>query len=93
MKRLAFLATTVLFAGATHAAEIRNSITHSVQLKVTPQIVVSTPTADSYSVSGNNIQVTTLGGVGTAGSYDIHTDGAAFSLSENTLAAGTTSGA
>ena len=90
MKRLALLATTVLFAGATHAAEIRNSITHSVQLKVMPQVVVSTPTASSYGVSGSNIDVTTLGGVGTVGSYDIMTNGAAFSFTENNLAAGTT---
>jgi len=90
MKRLALLATTVLFAGATNAAEIRNSITHSVQLKVTPQVVISTPTADSYSVSGDNITVTTLGAVNTAGAYDISVDGAAFSFSENILAAGTT---
>lgn len=90
MKRVALLATTVLFAGATHAAEIRNSITHSIQLKVAPQIVVSTPTADNYSVSGNNIAVTTLGKVGTAGSYSISVDGAAFSFSETKLNAGTT---
>jgi hypothetical protein len=91
MKRFALLATTVLFAaGASNAAEIRSSLTSGVQLKVTPQVVVSTPTADSYSVTGDNIQVTTLGAVGTASSYDIHTDGAAFSLTETILNSGTT---
>jgi outer membrane protein W len=90
MKRLALLATTVLFAGASNAAEIRNSITHSIQLKVAPQVVVSTPTADSYSVSGSNVDVTTLGKIGTAGSYAIDTNGAAFSFTETELTAGTT---
>ena len=90
MKRFALVATTVLLAaGASNAAEIRNAITTSVQLKVTPQVTVTTPTAANYSVSGSNIDVTTLGNVGTAGSYDIMTDGAGFSFSETSLAAGT----
>lgn len=49
---------------------------------------MTTPTADNYSVSGDNIQVNTLGTIGTAGSYAIHTDGAAFSFSETSLSAG-----
>jgi hypothetical protein len=89
MKRLALLATTVLFAGATHAAEIRNVITDSVQLTVNPTVTVTTPTSATYSVSGTNVDVTTLGKVGTAGSYDIFTNGQAFSFSETTAVAGT----
>jgi len=90
MKRFAFLATTVLFAGATHAAEIRNSITDSVQLKVAPTVTVTTPTSAQYSVSGTNIDVTTLGTVsGGIGVYDINTNGQAFQFSETLAAAGT----
>ena len=90
MKQFAFVATTFLLAaGASNAAEIRNSITTSVQLKVTPQVTVTTPTASSYNVSGSNIDVATLGKAGTAGSYDIMTNGAGFSFSETSLAAGT----
>jgi hypothetical protein len=83
MKRFALLATTVLFAGATHAAEIRSTITDSVQLKVVPTVTVTTPTSATYSVSGTNIDVTTLGGTSTAGSYDILTNGQAFTFTES----------
>jgi hypothetical protein len=89
MKRIALLATTVLFAGAGNAAEIRNSITQSVQLKVVPAVTIQTPTAASYSVSGDNINVTTLGKVGTAGSYAIQSNGDPFTFTEANLTAGT----
>lgn len=91
MKRIALLATTVLFAGATHAAEIRNSITNSVQLKVDPAISVTSAMPDTYAVSGSNIDVQTLGGLGTAGVYAIDTNGGAFSFSETSSTGGTTS--
>jgi len=91
MKRFVLVATTVLLAaGASNAAEIRNSITNSVQLKVDPAITISTNTAGAYSVSGSNIDVTTLGRIGSAGTYDIMTNGAGFSFSENNLTAGQT---
>jgi hypothetical protein len=90
MKRLALLATTVLLAaGASNAAEIRSSLTSSVQLKVAPQLTVTTPTAASYSVSGSNIDAATLGGIGVTGSYSVDAKGAAFSFSETSLTAGT----
>ena len=88
MKKVALLATTVLFAGATHAAEIRNVITDSVQLNVTPQVTITTPSSATYSVSGTNIDVTTMGGVGNAGVYTIDNAGQAFSLSESKATAG-----
>lgn len=90
MKRLALLATTVLLAGAATAGEIRNSITDSVQLKVAPTVTVTTPTSAQYSVSGTNIDVTTLGSTtGGLGSYDISTNGQAFQFSETRGVAGT----
>ena len=42
-----------------------------------------------YAVSGTNINVTTLGGVGTSGSYNINTNGQAFSFSESSITADT----
>tara|TARA_B100000900_G_scaffold414388_1_gene440907 strand:+ start:410 stop:859 length:450 start_codon:yes stop_codon:yes gene_type:complete len=76
------------------AAEITSRITDSVQLTVDGPAVQSTRIGSSYSVSGSNISVETLGGlaVGSAtapalatdGSYDINTDGQAFSFSETT---------
>ena len=89
MNKVALLATTVLFAGATHAAEISNVITDSVKLSVTPQVQITTPTSATYSVSGTNISVTTMGGVSTSGAYDTYDKGGqAFSLSESKAAAG-----
>lgn len=91
MKRVAFAATTVLlFAGASNAAEIRNAITHSVQLKVNPAVTVTTALPDTYGVSGTNIDVTALGSTGGAGTYDIMTNGAAFSFTETVNQGGNT---
>jgi hypothetical protein len=90
MKRFAFVATTFLLAaGASNAAEIRNAITTSVQLKVTPAVTVTAPTPDTYAVSGTNIDATSLGGAGKGtGTYEIMTNGAAFSFSESTSSGG-----
>ena len=88
MKRLTLLATTALFAGVTHAAEIRNVITDSVQLKAVPTVTITTPTSATYSVSGTNISAASLGGVGGAGTYSVTNDGQAFSFSESAAAAG-----
>jgi len=94
MKRILFLATTALFAAgvtqSVNAAEIRSAITQSIQLKVVPSVTVTTPTAANYAVSGDNIDVTTLGKIGTAGSYDLSSKGGEpFSFSETSLSAGT----
>ena len=93
MKRILFLATTALFAAgvtqSVHAAEIRNAITQSVQVKVVPTVTVQTPTAQNYSVSGDNINVITLGKIGTPADYDIQTNGNPFTFSETSLTAGT----
>jgi len=61
----------------------------SVQLGVQGAAVQSERVGGQYAVSGSNINVTTLGGVGTAGSYAINTNGAAFTFSESSITADT----
>ena len=88
MKRL-LLAFSLFFAIPVNAAEITSKITDSVQLKVDGAAVQSTRIGASYSASGTNIQSTSFGGVGGAGTYDINTAGQAFSFSESFNAADT----
>ena len=76
--------TTPVFAG-----EITHKIVDSVQLGVQGAAVQSTRVGGQYAVSGTNINVTTLGGVGSAGSYAINTNGSAFSFSESSITADT----
>ena len=82
MKNLLFV-FSLLFAIPANAAEITSKITDSVQLKVDGAAVQSTRIGASYSVSGTNIQSTSFGGVGGAGTYDVNTAGQAFSFSES----------
>ena len=94
MKKLALLSAPFFIMSSVSAGEITSRITDSVQLTVDGPAVQSTRIGSSYSVSGNNVSVTTLGGLtgGTAtapatvgtSSYDINTDGQAFSFSEST---------
>ncbi len=89
----------VIFVTSASAAEINNTITDSVQLSVNGAGISNTRVGSSYSVSGNNVSVTTLGGLTggsatapatmSAGDYDINTDGASFNFSE-TLSVGDT---
>ena len=88
MKRL-LLAFSLFFAIPVNAAEITSKITDSVQLKVDGAAVQSTRIGASYSASGTNIQETSFGGVGGAGTYDINTPGQAFSFSESIIDADT----
>jgi hypothetical protein len=88
MKRL-LLAFSLFFTTPTFAAEITNKIVDSVQLNVQGAAVQSNRVGASYSVSGTNINVTTLGGVGGAGSYNINTNGQSFSFSEASITADT----
>jgi hypothetical protein len=92
MKKLLLLILLASPTAAT-AGEIRSTIVDSVQLTVDGPMVQSRRIGSSYSVSGSNISVTTLGGltggsatapatVGTT-SYDINTDGQAFTFSES----------
>ena len=92
MKRLALLATPFFIMLPASAVEIKSVITDSVQLTVDGPAVQSTRIGSSYSASGSNISVTTLGGLTgatttapatiNAGSYAIDTDGQAFTFSE-----------
>ena len=88
MKRL-LLAFSLFFAIPVNAAEITSKITDSVQLKVDGAAVQSTRIGASYSASGTNIQATSFGGVGGAGTYDINTPGQAFTFTESFNAADT----
>ena len=95
MKKLALMAAPFLIMSPASALEINSVITDSVQLTVEGPAVQSTRIGTSYAVSGTNISVTTLGGLSTstcsttgaasitAGSYDISTDGQAFTFSES----------
>ena len=92
MKKLLLL---MLLASATaaNAGEIRNAIVDSVQLTVDGPMVQSRRIGSQYSVSGTNINVTTLGGLTigsntappalTDGAYAINTTGQAFTFSES----------
>jgi len=92
MKRL-FLAFSLFLAIPVSAAEITSKITDSVQLGVQGTAIQTQRIGSSYSVSGSNIGVATLGGLTggsatapatvSAGSYSINTDGQAFSFSES----------
>ena len=88
MKRLLLISSLFLITPVS-AAEITSKITDSVQLGVQGAAVQSTRIGASYSVSGTNIQATSFGGVGGAGSYDVNTAGQAFSFSESFNAADT----
>jgi hypothetical protein len=86
MKRLALI-FSLFFTTPVFAGEITSKITDSVQLNVQGAAVQSERVGASYAVSGTNINVTTLGGVGGAGSYDINTNGQAFTFSETSVTA------
>jgi len=88
MKRLALIFSLFLTTPA-FAGEITNKIVDSVQLSVQGAAVQSNRVGAQYTVSGTNINVTTLGGVGTAGSYAINTNGGSFSFSETSITADT----
>jgi len=95
MKKLLPLASLLFFATPVSAAEINSRIVDSVQLTVDGPAIQSTRIGSSYSVSGSNVSVTTLGGLTgasatapatiSAGSYDIGTDEAAFTFSETAI--------
>ena len=95
MKKLILLASSLFLVSPAMSAEITSRITDSVQLTVDGPAIQSTRIGSSYSVSGSNIGVETLGGLTggsapaaqtiSAGSYDIKTDGQAFTFTEATL--------
>ena len=80
---------------AASAGEIRSAIVDSVQLTVDAPGVQSTRVGSQYTVSGSNVDVTTLGGLTigsntappalTDGSYAIGTNNQAFTFSESSI--------
>jgi len=86
MKKL-LLVFSLFFITPVSAAEITSRITDSVQLGVQGAAVQSTRIGASYSASGTNIQSSSFGGVGGAGTYSINTAGQAFTFSESFNAA------
>jgi len=82
-----------IFITSASAAEINNTITDSVQLTVNGAGISNQRIGSSYSVTGNNVNVTTLGGLTggsatapatmSAGSYAINTNGSSFNFSES----------
>lgn len=95
MKKLLLVIAPFIMITPATAGEITSRIIDSVQLTVEGPAIQSTRIGSSYSVSGSNISVTTLGGL-TGGSpvapqtiggtnYDINTDGQAFTFSESSL--------
>lgn len=89
MKRL-LLAFSLFFVTPVSAAEITSRITDSVQLKVDAAASQAIRVGGQYSVSGTNIQSSSFGGVGGAGTYSINNAGQAFSFSESLIEADTT---
>ena len=95
MKRFLPFAMLLMTAGSVSAGELTSRHSSSVQLTVEGPAIQSTRLGSSYSVSGNNINVTTLGGLNggsaaaastlSAGSYAINTNGDAFNFSESSF--------
>ena len=84
------LAFSLFFITPVSAAEITSRITDSVQLKVDAAASQALRVGGQYSVSGTNIQSSTFGGVGGAGTYSVNTAGQAFTFSESLIEADTT---
>jgi len=91
-KVITALAASFFVMPSSFASEITSRITDSVQLNVQGTAVQSERIGSSYSTSGSNINVTSLGGLSggsasapatvSAGSYNINTNGQAYSFSE-----------
>ena len=83
MKRFLLLFSSVFFVTPVNAGEITSKIIDSVSLTVQGAAIQSERLGASYSVSGSNIQASSFGGIGGAGTYDVNTAGQAFSFSES----------
>ena len=73
----------LMTATASNAGGIVSKHSSSVQLTVDAARSTAVRIGDSYSASGSNIAVTTMGTLGTAGTYDVHTAGKDWSFSES----------
>lgn len=92
MKKHIILGLAVMGFASPAMADITSKFSSSIQLTVDAAASQATRIGSSYSVSGNNITVTTEGGLGTLTSgsavgytptaYDAPTDGTAYSFSQ-----------
>ena len=73
----------LMTAGAANAGGLVTKHASSVQLTVDAAKTTAIRIGDSYSAAGSNIAVTTMGTLGTAGTYDIHTAGEDWSFTES----------
>jgi len=83
MKSLIAFSMVLMTAAAANAGGIVTKHASSVQLTVDAARSTAVRIGDSYSASGSNISVTTMGTLGTAGTYDVHTAGENWSFSES----------
>ena len=83
MKNLLPFAMILMSASAVNAGGIVTKHASSVQLTVDAARSTAVRIGDSYSAAGSNISVTTMGGVGGAGTYDVNTAGQDWSFSES----------
>ena len=94
MKRALLAFGMVLMAAPAHA-DITHKLSSSVQLTVDGAASQATKVGSTYSVSGSNVSLTTVGGLGTLTSgsavgytptsYSLTTDGSAYTFSETFL--------
>jgi len=94
-KALLAFGMVLISATSASAGGLTSRLSSSVQLTVDGPVPSSTRLGSSYSVSGSNISVTTLGGLTgssatapatiSSGTYGIATDGQAFSFAESQL--------
>ena len=94
MKRALLAFGMILMAAPAHA-DITHKLSSSVQLTVDGAASQATKVGSTYSVSGSNVSLTTVGGLGTLTSgsavgytptsYSLTTDGSAYTFSETFL--------
>ena len=83
MKKLIPVVMLLLTASSAQAGGLVTKHASSVQLTVDAARSTAVRIGDSYSAAGSNISVTTMGTLGTAGTYDVHTAGEDWSFSES----------
>ena len=83
MKKIIPVVMLLMTAGAAQAGGLVTKHSSSVQLTVDAARSTAVRIGDSYSAAGSNISVTTMGTLGTAGTYDVHTAGEDWSFSES----------
>ena len=82
-KALIAFGMLLMTAGAANAGGLVTKHASSVQLTVDAARSTAIRIGDSYSAAGSNISVTTMGTLGTAGTYDVHTAGEDWSFAES----------